>query len=108
MAIDVVAADCQLDAQGEPPGESDVTAESVRLAARIGVGLDAEVLLIEVPEAELAKTGSTLQRCWDALAAAADDSAPSPSTLCVTARRNGCMVTCRSIRSRIGPDRRVR
>ena len=39
-------------------------------AARLVRGLDAEVLLIEVPEAELAKTGTTLQRCWDALAAA--------------------------------------
>ena len=39
-------------------------------ATRIGAGLDAEVLLIEVPESELAKTGSTLQHCWDELAAA--------------------------------------
>jgi 3-dehydroquinate synthase len=39
-------------------------------AARIGDGCDAEVLLLEVPAAERAKTGEILQRCWDALAEA--------------------------------------
>ncbi len=39
-------------------------------AQRIGAGCDAEILLIEVPEAEAAKTGHILQRCWDTLAAA--------------------------------------
>ena len=37
-------------------------------AARIGEGCDAEVLLLEVPTAERAKTGEILQRCWDTLA----------------------------------------
>ncbi|MFT3862204.1 MAG: 3-dehydroquinate synthase [Micropruina sp.] len=39
-------------------------------AARIGKGCDTEVLLIEVPTAESAKTGETLQRCWEVLAQA--------------------------------------
>lgn len=40
------------------------------LAAEIGRTCDAEVLTIEVPDAEGAKTVATLQRCWDALAGA--------------------------------------
>ncbi len=40
------------------------------VAARIGTGCEADVLLIEVPNAEAAKTGQTLQRCWETLAEA--------------------------------------
>lgn len=40
------------------------------LAAEIGRTCDAEVLTIEVLDAEGAKTVATLQRCWDALAGA--------------------------------------
>ena len=39
-------------------------------AVRLGESCDAEPLLIEVPTAEAAKTGATLQACWDALAGA--------------------------------------
>lgn len=39
-------------------------------AEAIVASCDAEVLLIEVPEAEEAKTGAILQRCWEALAQA--------------------------------------
>lgn len=40
------------------------------VAGRIDSGCAAEVVLIEVPDAEAAKTGDTLQYCWDALAEA--------------------------------------
>jgi len=46
-----------------PPGLRDA-------ASRLGEGCQAELLLLEVPNAENAKTGETLQRCWDALAEA--------------------------------------
>lgn len=39
-------------------------------AERIGTGCDAEVMLIEVPDGERAKTTEMLQQCWDRLAAA--------------------------------------
>lgn len=39
-------------------------------AARLGASCECELLLIEVPNAEQAKTGATLQACWDALAGA--------------------------------------
>ena len=40
------------------------------VAKRIGAGCDAEALLIEVPDAEAAKTVQTLERCWTVLAEA--------------------------------------
>ncbi len=39
-------------------------------AEELAARCDVQALLIEVPAAEDAKTGETLQRCWDALAAA--------------------------------------
>lgn len=37
-------------------------------ATEIGAHCDADMLLLEVPDAEAAKTGATLLRCWDELA----------------------------------------
>ncbi|MFT3969709.1 MAG: 3-dehydroquinate synthase [Micropruina sp.] len=39
-------------------------------ASRLRTACDCQMLSIEVPAAEAAKTGETLQRCWDALAEA--------------------------------------
>jgi 3-dehydroquinate synthase len=39
-------------------------------AQSVAASCEADTLLIEVPEAENAKTGQTLQRCWEALAEA--------------------------------------